>query len=139
MYSQTRMYADDTSLTFAIADVKHINDSLNYDLSNVYTWLSANKLTLNSTKTELMAIVSRQKLPQFLESPSLIINDKAVEQVASAKFLRVYIDQTLNWECHIEYVCKKIASAISAIKRIRRYIPFDIPIKVNNTACSSSL
>ena len=39
------------SLTFANADVKLINDCLNYDLSHVYTWLSANKLTLNLTKT----------------------------------------------------------------------------------------
>ena len=30
----------------------------------------------------------------------------AVEQVASAKSLEVYIDQTLNWVCHIGNVCK---------------------------------
>ena len=40
-FSQTRMYADDISLTFASTDVNHLND-----LSKVYTWLSANKLTL---------------------------------------------------------------------------------------------
>ena len=39
----------------------------------------------------------------------------AVEQVASAKSLGVYIDQTLNWECHIENISKKIASAIGAV------------------------
>ena len=39
MYSQTRMYTDDTSLSFASADVKHIKDGLNYDLKNVYTSL----------------------------------------------------------------------------------------------------
>ena len=61
-FSQTRMYADDTSLTFASTDVNHLNNCLNYDLSKVYTWLSANKLTLNLTKTEFMLIASRQKL-----------------------------------------------------------------------------
>ena len=50
MYSQTRMYTDDTSLTFASADVKHIKDGLNYHLKNVYTSLWANKLTLNFYK-----------------------------------------------------------------------------------------
>jgi len=46
------MYADDTSLTFASADVKDINDCLNYDLSqNVYAWLT--NLTLNLTKLSL--------------------------------------------------------------------------------------
>ena len=54
----------------------------------------------------------------------------AVEQVASAKSLGVYIDQTLNWECHIENISKKIASAIGAIKRIRHLMPFNILINV---------
>ena len=50
------MYADDTSLTFASTGIEHINDCLNHDLSNVYECLSANKLTLNMTKTEFMLI-----------------------------------------------------------------------------------
>ena len=54
----------------------------------------------------------------------------AVEQVASAKSPEVYIDQTLNWECHIENISKKIASAIGAVKRIRHLIPFNILINV---------
>lgn len=66
-----------------------------------------------------MVIASGQKLSQFSESPSLTINDMAVEHVV-ARPLGVYIDQTLNWESHIENVCKKIASAIGAIKRIRQ-------------------
>ena len=44
------MYTDDTSLTFASTDVNHLN-GLNYDRSKLYTWLSANKLTLNLAKT----------------------------------------------------------------------------------------
>ena len=68
-FSQPRMYADDTSLTFASVDLKHIDDCLNYDLNRVYTWLSANKLTLNLTKTEFMLVASRQKLSTFPEIP----------------------------------------------------------------------
>ncbi|CAH3149610.1 unnamed protein product [Porites lobata] len=48
------MYADDTSLTYASADLNLINDCVNDDLNKVYIWLSANKLTLNLTKTEFM-------------------------------------------------------------------------------------
>lgn len=36
-------------------------------------------------------------------------HDKAVEQVTLAKSLGVYINQSLNCECHIEDVCEKIA------------------------------
>ncbi|XP_022777752.1 uncharacterized protein LOC111319200 [Stylophora pistillata] len=128
----TQVYADDTSLTFASTDVEHINYCLNHDLSNVYEWLSANKLTLNMTKTEFMLIASNQKLSQFTESPSLFINENAIEQVTSAKSLGVYVDQNINWKCHIENISKKIACAIRAIKRIRHLTPFNVLIKVYN-------
>ena len=73
-----------------------INYCLNHDrdLSNVYEWLSA--------KTEFMLIASRQKLSQFTESPSLTINENAIEKVHSAKtevnhklpFLDVLLDNS---------------------------------------------
>ena len=75
----------------------------------------ANKLTLNMAKTEFMLIASRQKLSQFIESPSLTINQNAVEQLTSTKSLGVYVDQNINWECHIENISKKIACAIGAM------------------------
>ena len=99
----------------------------------MYEWLSANKLTLNMTKTEFMLIASRQKLSQFTESPSLTINEIAIEQVTSAKSLGVYVDQNINWECHIENISKKIACAIGAIKRIRNLTPFNVLINFYGT------
>jgi len=47
--SVARMYADDNQLTFASNKIETINDVMNIDLSNVNTWLTANKLTLNSS------------------------------------------------------------------------------------------
>ena len=125
------MYGDDTSLSRSVPALilSMMNDCLNHDLSNVYKWLSANKLTLNMTKTEFMLIASRQKLSQFTESPSLYtINENATEQVTSAKSLGVYVDQNINWECHIENISKKMACAIGAIKRIRHLTPFNVLI-----------
>ena len=55
-----------------------------YDLSKVYTWLSANKLTLNLPNTVFMLITSRQKLSNLSDCPSPAINDTVAELVASA-------------------------------------------------------
>ena len=127
------MYADDTSLTLSSTAIEDINYCLNHDLSNAYNWLSANKLTLDMTKTEFMLIASRQKLSQFTESPSLTINENAIEQVTFAKSLGVDVDQNINWKRHIENISKKIACAIGAIKRIRHLTPFNVLIKVYNS------
>ena len=95
----------------------------------MYIWLSANKLTLNLTKTEFMLVGSRQKLSKLSETPSFMINDHPVMQVSTAKSLGVHIDQNLSWECHIQSICKKIASALGAIKRIRHLIPFNVGLR----------
>ena len=51
MYSQPRMYADDTNITYANNDVEKIERCVNIDLDRIRIWLAANKLTLNTTKT----------------------------------------------------------------------------------------
>ena len=42
------MYADDAYLTYAGDNADNIQLHLNQDLKNVYNWLTANKLTLQS-------------------------------------------------------------------------------------------
>ena len=54
------MYTDDTSITYASNNMHEINECVNSDLNNIHVWLSANKLTLNMTKTEFLIIVWRQ-------------------------------------------------------------------------------
>ena len=48
--------------------------------------------------------------------------------IASKKFLGLHIDQNLKWDRHTQSICKKIASALGEIKRIRHPVPFDVPI-----------
>ena len=69
MHSQTRMYADDSSITYASNDVKEIERCVNIDLYRVRIWLAGNKLTLNTTKTELLLIGSRQRLSTLERNP----------------------------------------------------------------------
>ena len=52
MHSQPRMYADDTSITYASNDVEEIQCCVNIDLDRIRIWLATNKLSLNTTKTE---------------------------------------------------------------------------------------
>ena len=132
-YSQPRMYADDTSITFASNNVDEIDECINSDLEEIRLWLAANKLTLNLTKTEFLLIGSRQRLSNLPESLAVRINQSCVEQVSTAKSLGVYIDQNLNWETHIRETSKKIASGISAIKRIRKFVPREILLTIYNS------
>ena len=81
------MYADDRHLIFASNNIQNINTVLNDDLARVEKWLTANKLTLNASKTEFMLIGSRQRLSTFYNPPSLMIDGAPITQVTSTKSL----------------------------------------------------
>ena len=50
------MYADDTSATTAIRDLSDITSQVIPDLIKISDWLKANRLNLNTLKTEFMLI-----------------------------------------------------------------------------------
>jgi hypothetical protein len=50
------MYADDTNISFQSSNLTDLEEMINTDLSSLNTWLNANRLSLNITKTEFMVI-----------------------------------------------------------------------------------
>ena len=97
----------DTRLTYASDNAENIESYLNQDLENIYSGLRANRLTLNTTKTELVHIESRQRQSNLADSPTLAINGVKVKQVTNTKSLGVIIDDRLDWSSHIEKLIKK--------------------------------
>jgi hypothetical protein len=60
------------------------------------------------------------------------INDNKINRVDFVKSLGVHIDEHLSWSVglHIRKLCKKNASAIGALKRIRPFITTNTAIQV---------
>ena len=61
------------------------------DLTKITEWLSANKLTLNKSKTEFMLIGSRQRLNTFNRLLSFTIDSNSIKQEEFTKYLGIYI------------------------------------------------
>ena len=75
MHSQPRMYVDHTSIIYASDDVEEIESCVNIDLDRIrILWLAANKLTLNTTKKEVLLIGSSQRLSTLERNPIIEIN-----------------------------------------------------------------
>ena len=55
------MFADDTNITVPGCTFAELEQATNSELNNLYSWLKANKLSLNIAKTEFMVISTRQK------------------------------------------------------------------------------
>ena len=90
------------------------------ECNSLCSWLKANTLSLNVAKTEFMVISTRQKF--FAENCSEIniqLESQPISRVEHTKSLGLIIDDRLSWSYHIRELCRKISSAIGALKRIR--------------------
>ena len=59
--SCAKMFADDTNITLPGCTFTELEQATNSELTNLCSWLKANKLSLNIAKTAFMVIGSRQK------------------------------------------------------------------------------
>ena len=99
-------------------------------LNGLNNWLTTNKLSLNIVKTEFIVVGSRQRIKTLNNEIDIEINGNMVNQVTSVKSLGVHLENHLMWSEHTDKLCKKIASAIGALKRIRSCISMNTPIQV---------
>ena len=120
--AQPRMFADDTSVSYASDSLDEIQNVINSELKNLNSWLIANRLSLNITKTEFMIIGSRQRMNATQNDIAIRIRDREINRADVVKSLGMHIDRHLSWSEHIHKISKKISSAIGALKRARPFI-----------------
>jgi hypothetical protein len=66
-------FANDTNISVNATNVDQISVKLNTEIQKIHTWLTANKLTLNTTKTEFMIIRSKHNLTKVQTDPIITI------------------------------------------------------------------
>ena len=116
-----RLFADDTFLCAQNDDFLALENEVNIELKKVYIWLVSNKLTLNIKKSQFMLLTNKKNIPKF----TVKINDEELESCDSYKYLGVYIDKSLSWKCHIDYICTKISKACGALSKIRHIVDIE--------------
>ena len=58
----TRLFADDTHLLINSPELSTLENVMNKDLANVYKWFQANKLHLNSARSNYLIVTSKMNL-----------------------------------------------------------------------------
>ena len=76
------------------------------------SWLNANKLSLNVTKTQSLVIGGSKRLNDIKKlrgvKPLFNVGDETVSIIKQAKYLGVMVDQHLNWKEQISTIKKKL-------------------------------
>ena len=103
------------------------------DLTNLYSWLKANRLSLIITKTEFMVVSSRQKfLAENCSELNIRLDNQPISRVEHAKSLGFIIDDRLSWSNYIKELCRKISSAIGVLRPIRSLVSQSTAVQIYN-------
>ena len=122
-YFDFRLFADDSNLFHTFPKNNSIINLtlVNNEFKNVMGWCTANKLTINESKTKYILIRSRKC--HLNVCGTLSINGNAIEQVEHASFVGIVIDNHLLWKDHICHVNNTIRRKIGALFKVRDYVP----------------
>lgn len=118
------LYADDTAVIFS-ADTSATLQCIIDDFFNKYsTWCTANCILVNPTKSNYLMF--------NVTGITVTINGDNLESVKSAKYLGVYIDDTLNWQTHVAYITKLCSQRIGLFKKVLPYFSNDVALLYYN-------
>ena len=124
------IFADDTNLLHADNNLKNLEKTFNKELAKVSSWLIANKLTLNISKSNFVIFRPYQK--KITYQPTLKLFDNNSQRLVNlecktyVKYLGVLIDQHLSWKHHIDHIALRISKTAGIIARLRHFVPFSI-------------
>ena len=91
------IFADDAF--FSHKDINTPSRTLNLEMTKLSDWCRANKLSINSKKSNFMIFQPRQKRQKY--DLAISIDSSPIEQVKETVFLSVGIDENLTWKPHI--------------------------------------
>ena len=115
------LFADDTNLLSSFTPFTSNNkidvDTINKELDKVFHWLSANKLSLNVSKTKYMIFDNKLDRSTPKQNLSFEINHLKLKQVKQFYFLGIPIDSNLSWKPHTTKVCGKISRTLGIKKK----------------------
>ena len=116
---------------------KTLQKQLNRDLKSLLVWLTANKISLNDGKTEIIHFHKpNNACPTDIK---IKLNGKKLFPSKTIKYLGVYLDETLNGNAHCVELIKKLNRANGMLAKARHFVPLNELKNIYHAIFSSHL
>ena len=119
------IFADDTTLLISNKNHSNLVTDLNHELNELVSWCQSNRLTVNTSKTEIILFSNRNFPPNNLE---IMLNDEILNFIDCTKLLGVFIDEKLSFKTHVKHVISKISKNTGILYQIRDFLNFEARI-----------
>jgi len=122
------LYAGDTQIYGASgpSDVGALLQKVTGCLTAVAEWMLANRLQLNSDKTEFMRLTSPRS-QHWLPTSGPLIGSNVVSPSATVRDLGIFIDEDLTMKTHVQQTASRCFATLHQLRSIRCCIPTSVP------------
>ena len=117
------LFADDILVygSCPSSDASSLSSKMSSCIRELHSWLKANKLHLNTLKSNVMWIGTRQRLANISQQP-LRIGDQTIQPVPSVLCLGFTIDSTLSFSGNVSKTLSSCFGILRQLRSIRRSI-----------------
>ena len=139
-------FADDTSALCKGNNLVELSNFMNLELQKIGTWLRANKLAINASKTKIMIFHPKGKIIPDLR---FVFNDNDLDGIINPdlihplerihknskphpafKILGVYFDENLSFDYHSQVVSNKISKSMYSLNKVKKILPTSALISI---------
>ena len=107
-------YADDNTPYAAEDSVEKLLETLERETNILIEWFKVNEMKSNSDKCHLIIVNNQDN--------NIKIGNDIITSKTSVKLLGVTIDNKLNFNEHVDNICKKANNKLHALARIAKYL-----------------
>lgn len=115
------LFADDTTLSITNVNYSVLIEQTNGELRKVFSWMVANRLSVNVSKT--FAILFTKRATDVDRNVNVYFKGEVVNILSRGKFLGVHIDGDLRFNHHINHVCNKLSKSTGILYKLRSFVP----------------
>jgi len=121
------LYADDTILYSIIHSISDCH-ALQEDLNTLSQWATRTDMYFNPDKSVYMRITRKHNPVLY----NYTIDNTAIQQVSSTKYLGITISNDLTWSTHINNITSKALSTKAFLQRNLKFCPAHVKLKCYN-------
>ena len=123
-------YADDNTLIYAHKDEKVLKHLLEKTSDICIKWFKLNKMKVNPSKFQSMHLKRDN-------NKTITFNIDNKELVPTSKVKLLGVTDKLDFNFHIDVICKKASKQINALRRVSRLLDSDTKLLIFNSFVSS--
>ena len=127
-------------LSFPVKDADVVALQITEDLKKIAAWFChINSLLINPEKTKVLLLGTRQMLKKVPNGFCVILLEKELLPIPSAKDLGVQVDETLSYDEHITNTVSGCIARLCQINRIKYIFDTEALLNIINTLVFSKL